>query len=367
VSVMLTNGDALAIPLADNSVHCVVTSPPYWGLRDYQADGQLGLEATPGEYIQHMVQVFREVRRVLRDDGTLWLNLGDTYANDGKWGGESSGKRSYLPDSDRRRVGREKRTTGMKPKDLVGIPWRVAFALQEDGWYLRSDIIWHKPNPMPESVRDRPTKSHEHLFLLAKSEHYYYDADAIAEQSVTGDPRRPYGSQGAWEMDGRPDEQQHGGELRASARFGRNGKTTDYVIPGQRAAQHRQRQSVPRGGFNGKTNELPGREAFRAITQTRNKRDVWTIPTQPYPGSHFATFPPGLVEPCVLAGTSARGCCPKCGAPWERAVAVSGRAMAFPDTYVVLGNKRQQVRQFGNAVTPPVMEMLMKRCMETLR
>jgi hypothetical protein len=179
--------------LPAESVHTVLTSPPYWGLRDYGSPGQLGLEPTPEEYVANMVAVFREVRRVLRADGTLWLNLGDSYANDTKWGGSSGGKHVAALHG-QTGIGRQKVTTGLKAKDLVGIPWRVAFALQADGWYLRSDIIWAKPNPMPESVTDRPTKAHEYLFLLSKSARYYYDADAVREAgdaSAEPDDERP--------------------------------------------------------------------------------------------------------------------------------------------------------------------------------
>ena len=217
--------------LEESSVHCVVTSPPYWGLRDYGADGQLGLEETPADHVANMVEVFREVRRVLREDGTLWLNYGDSYAATG---------------------------SGLKPKDLCGIPWRVAFALQEDGWWLRQDIIWHKPNPMPESVTDRCTKSHEYIFLLAKSPRYYYDADAVKETSV--DP-----------------ESHTGRKKRSPDAFTQAGVKSQY-----------------RDGF-------ASREA--GVTYpTRNKRTVWTIATAPYPGAHFATFPPDLVKPCIMAG-----------------------------------------------------------------
>lgn len=249
--------------LPAESVHCVVTSPPYWGLRDYGVGGQLGLEATPEEFVANMVAVFREVRRVLRADGTLWLNLGDSYGqNQGagfdtnKDGGERKAAAS---------LGRRVTRTGLKPKDLVGIPWRVAFALQADGWYLRSDIIWAKPNPMPESVTDRPTKAHEYLFLLSKSPRYYYDADAVREDGA-----------------GRTDV----GRMTSPARLNQGGPWTATEKP----------------------------EAGR------NLRSVWTIATEPYPGAHFATFPRKLVEPCVKAGTSERGVCPECGAPWVREV-----------------------------------------------
>ena len=183
MSARILQGDCREIlkTISDQSVNCCVTSPPYFGLRDYGVAGQIGLEQTPQEFVDQMVAVFREVRRVLRDDGTLWLNLGDSYANDAKWGGSSGEKNAYCTTGGE--GFRSRRSTGLKPKDLIGIPWRVAFALQADGWYLRQDIIWHKPNPMPESVTDRCTKAHEYVFLLTKSARYYYDADAIAEKA----------------------------------------------------------------------------------------------------------------------------------------------------------------------------------------
>jgi len=282
----LYTGDALKILeiLPNESVHCCVTSPPYWGLRDYGVEGQLGLEKTPEEYVDKLVNVLREVRRVLRDDGTLWLNLGDCYAKHGisgmgdptigerNLGGMKAIKKAIPP--------------GLKPKDLVGIPWRVAFALQSDGWYLRSDIIWSKSNPMPESVKDRPTKAHEYIFLLSKSKKYYYNSDAIKE------PAKEWKGQAAtFERD--------------------HGKATLLEIPGQKYSSHRsdrkQRESVKRGDFNGKTNSLAGREAFRAIVPTRNKRSVWTVATKPFKGAHFAVFPPNLIKPCILAGCPVGG------------------------------------------------------------
>jgi DNA modification methylase len=284
---VLICGDALEVmrTLADESVQCCVTSPPYWGLRDYGVTGQLGLERTPEEYVAKMVEVFREVWRLLRDDGTFWLNLGDSYATGGGRVGEAPGGgkqgeawriRGLMTTPNRMPI------PGLKPKDLVGIPWRAAFALQADGWWLRSDIIWSKPNPMPESVTDRPTKAHEYLFLLAKAERYYYDAEAIKEQSVTGDLRRPYGSQGSWDLDGRPAEQRHGGERRSKMPDGW------ATHKGAHGSFHRN-----------------GREAGRSsvIGMGRNRRTVWTIPTQPYPEAHFATFPEALVEPCIAAGS----------------------------------------------------------------
>lgn len=239
--------------LPEKSVHCCVTSPPYFGLRDYGHDGQIGLEETPDKYVSEMVAVFREVWRVLRDDGTLWLNLGDSYAAnrayqvpDGKWTDVGNSK------------GMNAAALGLKPKDLIGIPWRVAFALQADGWYLRQDLIWHKPNPMPESVTDRCTKSHEYIFLLTKSERYFYDSEAIRESATTekGKGAIGRGAQGsalAVGCNGRQPQQDHSGWM----------------------------------GGDG---------------ETRNKRSVWTVSTKPYGGAHFAVFPPDLIEPCVLAG-----------------------------------------------------------------
>ena len=256
--------------LTAQSVHTCVTSPPYWGLRDYGVNGQFGLEATPDEYVENMVTVFRGVWRVLRDDGTLWLNLGDSYSggSGGSGGsGPASAKQTTQPGS--YHAGPAKRGPGLKPKDLVGIPWRVAFALQADGWYLRSDIIWHKPNPMPESVTDRPTKSHEYIFLLSKSERYYYDYKSIQEPALVG-------GRGSYVVTGKTAEHQQG-----------------------RASQH------PRKGDVAALSDHR-RHAINDTSpdygETRNRRSVWTVPTKPYPEAHFATFPPKLIEPCVLAG-----------------------------------------------------------------
>jgi len=237
--------------------------------------GEFGLEPTPEMYVEHVVDVFREVRRVLREDGTLWLNLGDSYANDSKWGGSSGGKHVATLHG-KTGVGRQKTTTGLKPKDLVGIPWRVAFALQAAGWWLRSDVIWAKPNPMPESVTDRPTKAHEYLFLLAKSERYYYDADAIME---AGTDRAPG-----------------------------NKRPRKYAVAyaSSESEHHRTAAGLERSD--------------RQAHARRNRRSVWTVTTQPFLGAHFATFPEALATPCVLAGTSAKGNCAACGAPWARDV-----------------------------------------------
>jgi DNA modification methylase len=256
--VTIHNGDCIEVlrTLPDESVQCCVTSPPYWGLRDYGHNAQIGLEATPEAYVGRMVEVFREVRRVLRDDGTLWLNLGDSYANPGggkmAWSTptEQAKKRVECADVPSRDV------SSLKPKDLCGIPWRVAFALQADGWYLRQDIVWHKPNPMPESVTDRCTKAHEYVFLMAKSQRYYYDAEAISEA-------------GAW-----------------------CGKQLGIVRGKKVRAESMGRK--PSG------NEVAGADA--TSPDRRNRRSVWTVCTKPYSGAHFAVMPPDLVKPCILAG-----------------------------------------------------------------
>ena len=268
---MIHQGDCVAVLKAqftDESVQCCVTSPPYWGLRDYGCDGQLGLEATPELYVAKLVEVFREVKRVLRKDGTCWVNLGDSYSSfrDSKCVPNTldGGQRSMPTMGAANRGAAAFDGSGIKHKDLVGIPWRVAFALQADGWYLRSDIIWHKPNPMPESVTDRPTKSHEYLFLLTKNERYYYDAKAIAEPLQ------------------RPEECNR----KTPARFGGADKWVEA-----------QKQSRLHSG-----NEYLGTE-----DGTRNKRTVWTVATLPYAEAHFATFPPKLIEPCVLAGCPSGG------------------------------------------------------------
>jgi len=255
---MLTGDCRDVLPtLPAASVHCVVTSPPYWGLRDYGVAAQLGLEPDFHAYVAAMVGVFREVRRVLRDDGTLWLNLGDSYTSAGGGGEARMAELHGERDTDFRRgvlaEGRSGKrpfqSVGLKPKDLCGIPWRVAFALQADGWYLRQDIIWSKPNPMPESVTDRCTKAHEYLFLLSKRERYYYDVEAIAEPAS---------------------EENH-----------RDSRGLRPTPPGQ----------SPTNGF------LNGRHFV-----TRNKRSVWEVTTQPFAEAHFATFPPALIEPCIKAG-----------------------------------------------------------------
>jgi DNA modification methylase len=336
VTIIMHTGDCREVlrTLPDESVHCVVTSPPYFGLRDYgtatweggdpdcdhspemrggrfatpvsskqasntgtgtasnrdcpcgarRIDSQLGLEPTPDAYIAEMVAVFRELRRVLRKDGTCWLNLGDSYGTTGgdthsgfneRYFGKPGGadnKQDAMLDG----IKDHTKSTGLRPKNLLGIPWRVAFALQADGWYLRQDIIWSKPNPMPESVRDRCTKAHEYIFLLSKSERYYYDADAIKEPSVD-----PIGSAARYRsaFSGRPEG--------------------SIVCPNDKDGQ----RYAPKG--------------MREFDEMRNKRSVWEVTTQPFPEAHFATFPPALIEPCILAGCPEKACA-KCGAPWVR-------------------------------------------------
>ena len=263
-------GDATEVlrTLPAESIQCCVTSPPYFGLRDYGVEGQIGLEATPEAYVERLVGVFREVRRVLRDDGTLWLNLGDSYASNGgktqphrdssggmgkkgtrgEQGYHAAGGGFIRPDTAR---------DGLKPKDLIGIPWRVAFALQADGWYLRQDIIWHKPNPMPESVQDRCTKAHEYMFLLSKSERYFFNSEAMKEKAA--------GVRG-----GAPKK------IHSESAQGKHGAT-----------------SALNKSWDG--------------AETRNRRSVWTVASSRYGGAHFAAFPPALIEPCILAGAPFNG------------------------------------------------------------
>lgn len=300
----IINGDALEVlkTLKSESVQTCVTSPPYFGLRDYGVDGQIGLEETPEAYMQKLAEIFREVRRVLRDDGTLWLNLGDSYAGSGK-GGQSEAKRSenWQPE-----YGNKGARYGLKSKDLIGIPWRVAFALQADGWYLRQDIIWHKPNPMPESVTDRCTKAHEYIFLLSKSPTYYYDHEAIKEPAVMN----------RW-----------GGKKPMNLT---NSKDQQNVF----------------GGLTRERDMMP---------ETRNRRSVWTVATKPYKGAHFATFPPDLIKPCILAGAPFGGIVldPFLGSGTTAAVAKAlGRnyiGIELNPAYIQLANNRIE------SVTPPML------------
>lgn len=267
MNAKIITGDSLQVlkTLEDESINCVITSPPYYGLRDYGTAGQIGLEQTPEEYIEKMVELFREVRRVLKAGGTLWLNIGDSYAGGaGRWGGNKN--MSEKQNSNRGSLGQipEMRKwihDEIKTKDLIGIPWMLAFALRADGWYLRQDIIWHKPNAMPESVKDRCTKSHEYIFLLSKSPKYYYDHVAIKEPCSE-----------------------------ANIKDFQRRKTMDNKGSGK-GTYEEARPDLSRS-----------REAYMPKDFKRNKRDVWTIPTKPFKGAHFATFPEALVEPCLLAG-----------------------------------------------------------------
>jgi DNA modification methylase len=255
-TMTILHGDSLEMlkTIPSSTVDCCITSPPYYGLRDYGVDGQIGLEETPEEYVQKLVAVFQEVKRVLKDDGTLWVNIGDSYCGTGDKGDYKDPK--YKDGRNGQVVSRTKNVSGLKHKDLIGIPWMLAFALREDGWYLRQDIIWHKPNPMPESVRDRCTKSHEYIFLLSKSRKYYYNYKAIQEPA----------------------------------------KTTDFVIRDREAGQ---------------MNKVPGRSHMNGLKhnmyKVRNIRDVWSVPVRPFKGAHFATFPEELIKPCILAGSRENG------------------------------------------------------------
>ncbi len=341
-------GDAIKVMrgLPAGSVHCCVTSPPYWALRSYLADdhpkkkAELGLEKTPGEYVERLVKYFRAVKRLLRKDGSLWLNLGDSYATGaGKvstapGGGKQGeifkrhfGKNTASPAAQSRTQPNRMPLPGFKPKDMVGIPWMVAFVLRADGWYLRSEIIWNKPNPMPESVTDRPTKTHEVIFLFSRSPRYYYDAEAIKEE-VTGNAH------------------DRGNGVNPKAQNVPRGWDTGPGDHHGKAGRYRPKQNA---SFCGTVTNPVSR---------RNKRSVWTVAKKPYGveaclacrrvydgaeyrrlrraevdgevrvycacgahdqwKSHYATFPPKLILPCILAGTSERGCCPKCGAPWLR-------------------------------------------------
>ncbi len=296
MSVRILGGDVFErlAQLPDESVHCVVTSPPYWGLRAYGEDEKMiGLEETFEEHMDVLVRVFREVRRVLRSDGTCWLNHGDSYYSGGRGSigagekqqtnnGSLTSKRVAIP-------------TGLKPKDLMMMPARVALALQSDGWWLRSEIVWSKPNPMPESVTDRPTSAHEKVFLLTKSAKYFYNAEAVRKPVQVLETRgfRPGVYGGAPPGNPRKTDKQRGHSRR---------------------------------GFNGRWDEMSKaeQEAMGA-----NLRNVWTISTFGYPEAHFATFPPKLVEPCIKAGTSEEGCCGECGAPWARKTHVAYRNPGF--------------------------------------
>lgn len=296
--------------LPDQSIHCCVTSPPYFGLRDYGVDGQLGLEPTPDDFVEAMVEVFREVWRVLRDDGTLWLNLGDSYAQSGGRG--TQGKSGDRADRMFTASGltKPKNADGIKSKDLIGIPWRVAFALQADGWYLRQDIIWHKPNPMPESVRDRCTKAHEYLFMLSKKPKYYFDHEAVKEpMAASSIPRL----------------KQNIADQVGTSRANGGAKSN--------------------GNF---------KAAGDVNSGLRNRRTVWTVTTKPFKEAHFATYPPDLIEPCILAGTSEGGVCEECGTPYNRVVERTAMVIDRSERT----HSKGRTRSSGTMVSPPTSETL---------
>ena len=300
-------GDALEElkKLSDESIDMVITSPPYWGLRNYNVEGQLGLEKTPEEYVAKIVGVFREIKRVLKKEGTCWLNLGDSYA--------MSSMRGKNSDFSKTKRGKHYETSGiintnkgvphdLKAKDLVGIPWRVAFALQVDGWYLRQDIIWHKPNPMPESVTDRCTKSHEYIFLLAKNPKYYFNNDAIKEKAITKEERpngvvrdREYDYDSKQKAMGRHKNLKEKGQTNHTMHIKR---TSEYQIKMQEIFG--KNRGNPGMGIDGSTLGIKN-------DGLRNKRSVWTINTKPFSEAHFATFPEKLIEPMVLAGCPPKG------------------------------------------------------------
>lgn len=290
----IIQADALHIPLADESVQCVVTSPPYWNLRDYGHAGQIGMERTPEEYVAVMRSVLREVRRVLRKDGTVWLNLGDSYA--GSWGSQGrqgvgamqgrsvvAARQIAISKKQEHGTGSVVHLNGLKAKNLVGMPWRVALALQEDGWYLRADIIWSKTNPMPSSVTDRPTTAHEYIFLLSKSKRYFYDALSISEPCSSNTHPRRAGN--GWKTPDGWDTSKGDG---AHGSFHKSGR-------------EKGRKLAALG--SGIKNNTSFDEAMAVMPENRNKRSVWTISTQAYPEAHYATFPEEIPEICIKAGS----------------------------------------------------------------
>ena len=314
MNINILQGDCIETlqKLDDKSINTCITSPPYWGLRNYNdEEKQLGMEDTPEEFVDNLVKVFREVKRILRDDGTVWLNLGDSYSSGGR---TTTTNQSLRGDKDYG-VTRPKPSKGIKPKDLIGIPWRVALALQQDGWYLRQDIIWHKPNPMPESVKDRCTKAHEYIFLLSKNPKYYFDNEAIKE-----------------------DSKYHGKDKRSD------------------------KGNIRYEGKRTSNKDTKAQQSFVTINPKKNKRSVWTITTKPFKGAHFATFPMDLIEPCVLAGCPEK-ICVDCGKSYER-------VMQRPKQLEVERNKRSGLddRKVGgvldkyNRENPPIDLGLQKQC-----
>lgn len=335
--VTLYQGDCLEVlrTLPDRSVHMCATSPPFYGLRDYGVEGQIGLEESPDEWVVRLVEVFREVRRVLRDDGTLWVEIGDSYASQG--GPQVPQTKQHVGSG---YDGPNRHLNGQKPKDLLGQPWLLAFALRADGWYLRSEIIWARPNPMPESVTDRPTKAHSTVFLLSKSPRYFYDQEAIREefqsrpqQRLTKNVDMPLGAArvAAGVQQGNPQGGAHVNRFAVQsetlagvcgchdAGCGRSFHADDCGCAchnGEVRGPDGRRVTAVKGGENSEQH----RDGERWPASGSNARSVWSIPTEPTPFAHFATWPQKLVSRMILAGTSERGVCPECGGPWVREV-----------------------------------------------
>jgi site-specific DNA-methyltransferase (adenine-specific) len=325
------------------SVHTCVTSPPYWMLRDYGIAGQIGLEATVEEFLNRMVDVFAEVWRVLRDDGTCWVNLGDTYTSNGGHSDENIMRRRLairagaVPDH----IVRARRARGQKPKDLIGIPWRVAFALQDFGWYLRQDIIWHKLNPMPESVRDRCTKAHEYIFLLSKQPRYYFDKPAMQEPVSGGAHARGTGVNPKAKLPA----------SNYSRANGPNSRMARERIPGGDASK----RNASRWNVRPKQNASFA-AALAGLVDTRNKRSVWSVATHPYRGAHFATFPPALIRPCILASAPVGGIVldPFAGSGTTGAVAIAHKRRAIlieinPDYIPLIKQRLKEVKEVREA------------------
>lgn len=316
--ICIYHGNALDVlsKLPDESVNCCVTSPPYWGLRDYGVEGQLGLERTPEEYVANMVAVFREVRRVLRDDGTLWVNVGDSYAGGGCGGGGSFAKDNlHLANKNEQADWKKKNgrtVSGYKPKDLVGIPWMLAFALRADGWYLRGDHVWGKPNGMPESVDDRPTRSHEYVFLLSKSSRYWYDAEAVRTAPKPSTETRL-----------KQDLESQAGSLRANG-----GAKTNGAMKAVRRTDKQRGHSRRHDGFNDRWHAM---ERDEQMAEGANLRSVWWISTAQFGEAHFAVMPKKLARICILAGCPSGGTVldPFCGAGTTLAVARDSNCRAI--------------------------------------
>lgn len=346
--VTIHQGDCLEVlrTLPDRSVHMCCTSPPFYGLRDYGVEGQIGLEESPDEWVARLVEVFREVRRVLRDDGTLWVEIGDSYASGGLGAGgsekQASNAGANLPTA-------KKAPPGYKPKDLIGQPWLLAFALRADGWYLRSEIIWARPNPMPESVTDRPTKAHSTVFLFSKQPRYYFDQEAIREPYVVG----PSVARDGIAPQDHKVLGQNGGF--------RGGSRTTAVPPPQEETLDGSDGETPRGPDGRRVTTVKGgdnseqhRDGERWPASGANARSVWTIPTEPTPFAHFATWPQKLCQRMILAGTSERGVCPECGAPWVREVRRTPMVIDRSDRTHSMGHTRSS----GTVVQEPTVETL---------